>query len=223
MSSTDILVEETRDHTDNIVILEEDLISNSGGLNEENNTLENIQDNPKEDGFDFVVDENELVPEEPLHEVVHDEEVEDDVEDGVVEGAVTVMNVNGEEGMPKDVIVSKVVKPTETQKTVNEEDEKVKRPADFPAYEEIRKAKDMENEDPRATYVRDPEVVKSGEPDEDDWARKHSKSGKKVNDLIARFNNGAVFHGEKDNNRSAYKSDYGVGKGQGHIRQSVFQ
>uniref|UniRef100_A0A0N5B842 Uncharacterized protein n=1 Tax=Strongyloides papillosus TaxID=174720 RepID=A0A0N5B842_STREA len=222
MSTTDIYVEETRDNTDNIVVLEEDLISNSGGFFEGNNTLDKIHSDSKEDGLDLEVDDNEIIPEEPLHEVVQ-EETENDPED-VVEGTVTVMNVNGEVGLQNDVIVSKVVKQIETQVEVNEENEGLKKPADFPDYEEIRKAKDMENEDPQTTDVRDPNVVKSGEPDEDDWAKKNARSGKKVNDLIARFNNGVTFQGaENYKTSSSYKSDYGVGKGQGQIRQSVFQ
>ncbi|CAD5234454.1 unnamed protein product [Bursaphelenchus xylophilus] len=62
--------------------------------------------------------------------------------------------------------------------------------------------------------------VKSLEKDENDWARKNQGRGK-INALIARFNNGSVLN-ENNDNVAQYKSDYGVGKGKGQLRQDVF-
>ncbi|CAD5229344.1 unnamed protein product [Bursaphelenchus okinawaensis] len=65
------------------------------------------------------------------------------------------------------------------------------------------------------------ETTKSLEKDENDWALKNQGRGK-INALIARFNNGAVLNESSDNTHQ-YKSDYGVGKGKGQLRQDVFQ
>ncbi|KAI6205792.1 hypothetical protein M3Y94_00832600 [Aphelenchoides besseyi] len=63
-------------------------------------------------------------------------------------------------------------------------------------------------------------VDRKPERDENDWAKKHLGSGR-INDLIARFNQGTVLN-DKSDNSPQYKSDYGVGKGKGHIEQNVF-
>uniref|UniRef100_A0A0N4ZJA2 Craniofacial development protein 1 n=1 Tax=Parastrongyloides trichosuri TaxID=131310 RepID=A0A0N4ZJA2_PARTI len=209
MSTTDLTVEEARDHSD--IVLEEDLLSNSEDILDKIPSSDKIIDDDSDvvgETFDDIVEETADDIEEAADKIVVDKVHEDYVEE--VSGPVTVMNINGGDSIDSrtEIIVSKV---------------SVQKPADFPNYEEIKKAKEMENEENESKHtLRDPNVVKSGEPDNEDWAKKNIESGKKVNDLIARFNTGAIFKDSKEQVRSTYKSDYGVGKGQGQIRQSVF-
>ncbi|TKR81611.1 hypothetical protein L596_015454 [Steinernema carpocapsae] len=72
------------------------------------------------------------------------------------------------------------------------------------------------------TLSKQKSVVKSGEPDEDDWAKKNI-SRSKVNALIARFQSGAAFNNNQQQTcSSTYKSEYGVSGKIGQIQQSRF-
>ncbi|TKR81653.1 hypothetical protein L596_015491 [Steinernema carpocapsae] len=73
------------------------------------------------------------------------------------------------------------------------------------------------------TLSKQKSVVKSGEPDEDDWAKKNI-SKNKVNDLIARFQSGAAFNNNNQQQTcsSTYKCEYGVSGKVGQIQQSRF-
>jgi hypothetical protein len=57
--------------------------------------------------------------------------------------------------------------------------------------------------------------------DENDWAIKNQGKGAKVLDLIARFNKGEPFKKE-GGTTGGYKTDYGIGKEVGQLRQDKF-
>ncbi|KAI6243901.1 hypothetical protein M3Y99_00057100 [Aphelenchoides fujianensis] len=65
-------------------------------------------------------------------------------------------------------------------------------------------------------------VDRKPEQDQNDWAKKNLGTGR-INDLIARFNKGAVLNDNENVKNGEYKSAYGVGQGKGSIQQSVFR
>uniref|UniRef100_A0AC35TNW4 Uncharacterized protein n=1 Tax=Rhabditophanes sp. KR3021 TaxID=114890 RepID=A0AC35TNW4_9BILA len=209
--------------------IEAELEENAGDHHSENTLEEELeqQDEVHEADNELGGQQEEGYIEENCPEVEQMKEGHKPISEPIVletAGQITRMTVNDEEGLPKPedrIIVSRLAKKLAEPKEETSPSEAVsKKPLDFPDFEEIAAAKSLENQDPVQEDSRDPNVVKCGEPDEHDWAKKNIKSGKKVNDLIARFNTGA-FQGDAGEG-STYKSDYGVGKGQGQLRQSVF-